>query len=288
MTQTTVQLFRKDTVRQQFEKLLGAKAQGFISSVLQVTTNSKLLEKADPMTILNAALTAASLDLPINQSLGYSYIVPFKGKAQFQIGWKGYVQLAQRTKQYKVINVVEVYENQFTSFNAMTEELTADFTIEGEGKAVGYVGYFKLLNGFEKTVYWSRSKVEKHAKKYSQSYQRNSGVWADGEDGFTAMAKKTVVKLMLSQWGIMTIEMQTAQLADQAIIHKEGQYQYADNVHDQKALNEDEELKRINGFLDKCESVDDVETLQESLADEDISKDALEAIKSKKEFLSKT
>ncbi len=280
--QTTVQLFRKDSVREQFEKLLGAKSQGFISSVLQVTTNNNLLEKADPMTILNAALTAAALDLPINQSLGYSYIVPFKGKAQFQIGWKGYVQLAQRTGQYKAINVVEVYENQFQSFNAMTEELNADFTLEGEGVAVGYIGYFKLLNGYEKTVYWSRSKVEKHAKKYSQSYKKGYGVWSDGEDGFTAMAKKTVLKLMLSQWGIMTIEMQTAQLADQAVIAKEGQYQYADNVQNQTDLNDAEETKRINGFLDKCDSVDDVEVLESTLENETISEQSKEAIEQKK------
>ena len=280
--QTTVQLFRKDSVREQFEKLLGAKSQGFISSVLQVATNNNLLEKADPMTILNAALTAAALDLPINQSLGYSYIVPFNGKAQFQIGWKGYVQLAQRTGQYKAINVVEVYENQFQSFNAMTEELNADFTLDGTGKAVGYIGYFKLLNGYEKTVYWSRAKVESHAKKYSQSYKKGYGVWADGEDGFTAMAKKTVLKLMLSQWGIMTIEMQTAQLADQSVIAKEGQYHYADNVENQTDLNDAEETKRINGFLDKCDSVDDVEVLESTLADETISEKAKEAIEQKK------
>lgn len=284
---TTVQLFRNDSVKKQFEKILGQKSQGFMSSVLQVTQNNKLLEKADPMTVLNAALTAAALDLPINQSLGYSYIVPFKGKAQFQIGWKGYVQLAQRTGQYKAINVVEVYENQFRSFNAMTEELDADFTIEGEGKAVGYIGYFKLLNGYEKTVYWSRSKVEKHATKYSQSYKRNSGVWADGEDGFTAMAKKTVLKLMLSQWGIMSIEMQTAQLADQAVMDKVGQYQYADNTQDQNELNELEEAKRISGFLAKCDNIQDVEVLESTLEDEDLSEKAKEAIEQKKlEFTS--
>lgn len=280
--QTTIQLFRQESVQQKFEKLLGKKAQGFISSVLQTVSNNNLLNKAEPMTILNAAATAAALDLPINQNLGFAFIVPFKGKAQFQIGWKGYVQLAQRTGQYKAINVVEVYENQFNSFNAMTEELDADFTVEGEGNAVGYVGYFKLLNGYEKTVYWSRAKVEKHAKKYSQSYKKGYGVWADGEDGFTAMAKKTVLKLMLSQWGIMTIEMQTAQLADQAVIAKEGQYQYADNIQDQNELNEQEETKRISGFLDKCDSIEDVEILENTLESEELTEKAKEAIEQKK------
>jgi len=282
MTQTTVQLFRNDSVKKQFDKLLGAKSAGFMSSVLQVTSNNKLLEKADPMTILNAALTAAALDLPINQSLGFSYLVPFKGQAQFQLGWKGYVQLAQRTGQYKAINVIEVYSNQFKSFNAMTEELDCDFTVEGSGNAVGYVGYFKLHNGYEKTTFWSRDKVTKHAKKYSQSYKKGYGVWADGEDGFTAMAKKTVLKLMLSQWGIMSIEMQTAQLADQSVMAKEGQYQYADNIHDQEEQNAIEETKRISSFLDKCDRLEDVETLEETLADETLSEGAQEAIEQKK------
>ena len=131
-------------VQKRFEELLGARAQGFISSVLQISQNNKLLAVAEPRTILNAAVTAATLDLPINQNLGYAYIVPYKGVAQFQIGWKGLVQLAERTGQYKKINVIEVFENQFTSYNRLTEILEGDFTIEGKGEIVGYVAYFKL------------------------------------------------------------------------------------------------------------------------------------------------
>ena len=256
-------------MQKRFEELLGKKSQGFISSVLQTVNNSNLLQKAKPETILNAAVTAAALDLPINQNLGFAWIVPYKGNAQFQMGWKGYVQLALRTGQYSRINVAEVSANQFVSFNELTEELDADFSIEGDGKVVGYIGYFRLINSFEKTVFWSRAKVEKHAKKYSQSYKRGQGVWAEGEDGFDAMAKKTVLKNMIAKWGIMSIEMQRSVLADQAVMTEEGSYQYADNVPDVnlEEENKEEEMRRILSHIEKCDTMDDVEILENSMPD---------------------
>jgi len=266
---TTIQLFGNNTVQKRFEELLGKKSQGFISSVLQTVNNSNLLQKAKPETILNAAVTAAALDLPINQNLGFAWIVPYKGNAQFQMGWKGYVQLALRTGQYSRINVTEVSANQFVSFNELTEEIDADFSIEGDGKVVGYIGYFRLINSFEKTVFWSRAKVEKHAKKYSQSYKRGQGVWAEGEDGFDAMAKKTVLKNMIAKWGIMSIEMQRSVLADQAVMTEEGSYQYADNVPDVnlEEENKEEEMRRILSHIEKCDTMDDVEILENSMPD---------------------
>jgi recombination protein RecT len=210
---TVKQFFAKDAVKSKFEELLGKKANGFVTSVLQVVNNNNLLQKATPESVYNCAAVAATLDLPINNSLGFAWIVPYGGQAQFQIGWKGLVQLANRTGQYKAINVVEVYENQFKSFNRLTEELDADFTQEPSGKIVGYVAYFKLLNGFEKTSYWSVADVEKHAKRFSKTY--GGGVW---KSDFDAMAKKTVLKNTLSKWGILSIEMQTATIADQAVI----------------------------------------------------------------------
>jgi len=233
---TAKELFAQGNVQQRFEELLGKKAPSFISSVLQTVNNSKLLAKAKPLTIMNAAVTAAVLDLPINQNLGFAWIVPYKDEAQFQIGWKGFVQLALRTNQYSRINVTEVYENQFNSFNAMTEELDADFGLDGEGKVVGYAGYMKLNNGFEKTVYWSMIKVKNHAKKYSKTYEKKNqygklfhSPWND-ESQFDAMAMKTVLKNMISKWGIMSIEMQKAQLSDQAVIPQEDVYEYPDNT----------------------------------------------------------
>lgn len=258
---TVKTLFEKDNIQQRFSQLLGKKAQGFISSVLQITSNNKLLSNADPQTVLTAAVTAATLDLPINPNLGFSWIVPYKGQAQFQMGWKGYVQLALRTGQYSRINVTEVYENQFKSFNRLTEELVADFNVEGKGDIVGYAAYFKLINGLEKLSYWSKEEVINYAKKYSQAYGKGSfSPWNDKEQ-FHAMAKKTVLKNTISKWGIMSIELQTAQLADQAVQSKEGDYRYVDNTIDIAAENAEEEQKRIWDFIKNAQSM---EQLQEA------------------------
>jgi recombination protein RecT len=226
----------KESTKEKFKELLGAKAAGFMSSILQLTNNNKLLANADPTTILTAAATAAILDLPINSNFGYAYIVPYKistpdgyqNVAQFQLGWKGLVQLALRSNQYLRINAIPVYENQFQSFNTLTEDLSANMNIDGDGAVAGYAAYFKLVNGFEKTVFWSTEKVKKHAKKYSKSYGKNSP-W-DDVDQFDAMACKTVLKNALSKFGILSIEMQRGIEADQSIQKEPGEYDYPDNA----------------------------------------------------------
>ena len=261
--QSTISFLSKRSVQSRFEELLGKRAPAFISSLLQVVQTNALLQKADPQSILNAAATAATLDLPINQNLGFAWIVPYKGKGQFQMGWRGFVQLALRTGQYKKINVIEVYENQFNSFNALTEDLDCDFSQEGSGAVVGYVAYFKLINGFEKTVYWSRSQMVKHAKKYSQSYKKNQGVWADGEDGFTAMAKKTVLKNTLSKYGIMSVELQRAHLVDQAVVDEHFNPEYPDNQGETpEEIAKREEENRTIDWITKSESIDELEMLK--------------------------
>lgn len=272
---TTNTLFKKDSVKQKFEALLGKKSQGFISSVLQIINNNQYLKNADPMTVLNASATAATLDLPINQNLGFAWIVPYKGQAQFQMGWKGYVQLALRTGQYERINVVEVYENQFESFNRLTEHLDANFDIIGDGEIVGYASYFRLKNGMEKMCYWSKEEVTVHAKKYSQSFGKRFSPWSDKEQ-FHAMAKKTVLKNMISKWGIMSIEMQTAHLADQSIQKTEGEFNYDDNpqVIDIDAQNLEEENSRFIRSIENCTSIDELELLEsfiEGKSDESIA-----------------
>jgi len=281
--QTAKSLFGSPAVIQKLEGMLGKRTKGFITNVLQVVQMNSLLSKADPMSVLTSAATAASMNLSVNPSLGEAYIVPFKGKAQFQVGWKGLVQLAQRTGQYHRINVVEVYENQFTSFNRLTEEIVADFTIEGTGRIIGYVAYFRLTNGFEKLEYWSREKMTAHAKKYSESFKYGKGVWADGEDGFTAMAKKTALKSVLSKFGIKSIEMQTALQADQAVVTEDGTFKYVDNQVDLEADNQAEEDRRIIAFLDKCATEDDLDTIVDSL--DFISEDVRTAIDAKRETL---
>lgn len=264
-TLTTKDLFKKNDIQERFEKLLGTKAPGFISSVLQTVNNNKLLANADPKTVLTAAATAATLDLPINQNLGFAWIVPYKGQAQFQIGWKGFVQLALRSGQYKSINVTEVYKNQFKSFNRLTEELDADFGIEGEGEIVGYASYFKLNNGMEKTCFWTIESVVKHAQKYSKAYNKSFSPWQD-KDQKHAMGKKTVLKNMLSKWGIMSIEMQTAQLMDQSVQENEGVAKYPDNqTIDVTAEAVDEEKERIISFLEKAETQEAIDDIKNSL-----------------------
>lgn len=258
---TANSLFKQEDIQKRFKQLLGEKTQGFITSVLQVVSSNKLLSKANPQTILTAAATAATLDLPINPNLGFAWIVPYKGQAQFQMGWKGYVQLALRTGQYKRINVTEVYHNQFVSFNRLTEELNADFLKDGKGDIVGYAAYFMLNNGMEKLSYWSKEEVINHAKKYSQSYGKGAfSPWND-KDQFHAMAKKTVLKNTISKWGIMSIEMQTAQFADQSVQKNEGDYEYPDNTIDITAQNESEEKTRVMTFINGVGSIEDLRSM---------------------------
>lgn len=271
---TTKDLFGKKSIQERFEKILGDKAQGFISSVLQIVNSNNLLQNASPETVLNAAATAAVLNLEINPNLGYAWIVPYKGQAQFQMGWKGFVQLALRTGQYKNINVVEIHENQFKSFNALTENLDADFSIEGNGKIVGIASYLKLVTGFEKTVYWSMEKVKSHAKKYSKTYNKvnKSGQlihspWND-EDQFISMCLKTVLKNTISKWGIMSIEMQTAQLADQSVQSEQGKYDYIDSSDTIDIENiielEEKEIKLIKGKIAACIKLEDLNIIYNS------------------------
>jgi len=223
-------------IRQKFEEVLGKKTQGFLASVMQVA-NQPQLKGAVPATVINAAMMAATLDLPINNNLGFAYIVPYKRKfkdaqgkwaesleAQFQMGYKGFIQLAQRSGQFARIAATPVYEGQLISANPLLG-YEFDWTVPNQGEAIGYVAFFKLLNGFTAELYMSKADVIKHAGNYSQSYKfaqgqinqgkKASSVW---HENFDSMALKTVTKLLLSKQAPLSIEMQTAQLADQSIV----------------------------------------------------------------------
>ncbi|TCJ01343.1 recombinase RecT [Cytobacillus praedii] len=203
-------LLNTPTMQKKFEQVLNKKAPQFMSSLLNLYNGDPYLQKADAMSVVTSAMVAATLDLPVDKNLGYAWIVPYSGKAQFQLGYKGYIQLALRTGQYKGINVIEVREGELVKWNRLTEELELDLEGATSEKIVGYCGYFKLINGFEKTVYWSRAEIEAHKKKFSKS---DFGWKKD----FDAMAKKTVLRNMLSKWGILSIEMQTAVAKDEEI-----------------------------------------------------------------------
>lgn len=217
---TVKELLSGQSIKERFSEILGKKSTGFMSSIINIS-NSTSLKDSDPMSIVTSAVVAATLDLPIDPNLGFAYVVPYKckengtwvKKSQFQMGYKGYVQLALRTGQYKNINVVEVYKGQIRSWNPLTEELEFDFNEKESDEVIGYAAFFKLINGFEKTVYWSKQEVLAHAKQYSKTFDR--GPW---RDNFNGMAKKTVLKDMLKRWGILSVEIQTAITTDQAII----------------------------------------------------------------------
>lgn len=217
-------------VKARFEQMLGKRSASFLSSVMSAVNSNNELKKCDPMSVVAAAAIAASMDLPINPSLGLAYIVPYRGKdkvlrAQFQLGWKGFVQLALRSGQYKTIHLTPVLEGQIKSHNPFTGEI--EFSNEATSdKQIGYLLFFKLLNGYEKYFYMTAEEMRKHSKKYSSSMKKGYGLWVDN---FEAMALKTVCKLGLSKYGILSVEMQQAIEADQAEVQGDGSLRYIDN-----------------------------------------------------------
>lgn len=224
------QFIKNDKVMENIEKSLGKKANQFVASLTSVVNETKQLQKIDNFSIIKTAMIASSLDLPLNKSLGFAWLVPYGNVAQFQIGYKGLVQLAIRSGQYKYINVVEVKENELISRDYLTSMCDIkwnDSPNRHELKTVGYVANFETINGFLHTEYMTSEEVEMHAKKYSQAYAK--GYSTPWKTDFDAMAKKTVLKKLISGWGIMSVEMQTALTNDQAVIDNQGNKSYIDN-----------------------------------------------------------
>lgn len=218
-------------IRERFESILGNKARAFASSIISVTQGNDALQKCEPGSIIASAAMAASLDLPIIGSLGQSCIVPYSGKAQFQIMARGFVQLAIRSGQYKTMNAVEVHEGEIVSRNRLTGEI--DFNPDGKksDKIVGFLFYFKLKSGYEKYTYMTVEEAQAHGKKYSKSYGSDHSKW---KTDFNAMALKTVVKQGLSKWGPLSTEMQTAIQFDQAAVSEDGKPEYIDATPEAK------------------------------------------------------
>ena len=195
-----------------FENVLKDNAGAFMASIIELYQSDSNLQQCDPNKVVLEALKAATLKLPINRGLGFAFIVPYRNIPQMQIGYKGIIQLAQRSGQYKYINAGEVYEGEAINYNRITGMLE----ISGEAvsdKVIGYFAYFQLANGFEKAVYWTVEKVTAHAKKFSRAYQYDlsrgakSSPWSTN---FDAMAIKTVLKSIISKYGPMSVEMANA------------------------------------------------------------------------------
>lgn len=208
-------LLDDERTKNRFNQVLGKKAPQFMASILNVASNNKLLSTAKPESVIKSALVAATLDLPIDQNLGFAYIVPYKDEAQFQLGSKGLRQLAIRSGQFLKLNVGALYDGQFKMYDPISDNLIYDLENKNSDNITHYVAYFKLINGFEKYFVMSVEELEEHARKYSQTYKKGFGVW---KDNFKAMAEKTVLKLLLSKYAPLSIEMQMAQKVDQAVI----------------------------------------------------------------------
>ncbi len=218
-----------EAMRKRFDELLGKRSPQFISSLVTLINATPQLQQAiyeAPMTVIQAALKAATYDLPIDPALGYAYIVPFNNsvkeadgtfhkrmEAAFILGYKGMNQLAMRTGAYKTINVMDVREGELKSYNRLTEEISIEFIEDEDAReatpVVGYVGYFKLINGTEKTIYMTRKQIEAHEKKHRKGKYMGKG-W---QDDFEAMAQKTVYRRLIGKWGLMSIDYQTADAA---------------------------------------------------------------------------
>lgn len=250
-------ILAEDNVKARFQEVLGKKAPTFMASIVNVVSASAQLKQCEPNSIMAAAFVAASFDLPIDSNLGFAALVPYDKKfkdpntgqwnkiklAQFQIMYKGFVQLAIRTGEYEKMNCSEVYEDEIFNYNPITGECEfvnnfSGCTQRNNGevdKIVGYYAWFRLRSGFTKELYMTKNDVINHAKKYSQSYRydlnenKQSSNWSTD---FNGMAKKTVIKQLLSKWGILSVEMQRAITDDQKTFDEDGEETYGDNQPD--------------------------------------------------------
>lgn len=201
-----------ETIQQKFRSILEENAGAFMASIIELYQSDSALQRCDPNKVILEALKAATLKLPINKQLGFAYIIPYGNVPTFQMGYKGYIQLAQRSGQYRHINADLVYEGEQVAYNRITGMLEITGTAKSENP-IGYFAYFQLLNGFEKCVYWTREKVEAHAKRYSKAWSKQDSPW---HTNFDAMALKTVIRNIISKYGVMSVEFANAIVNDGA------------------------------------------------------------------------
>lgn|SRR5574344_158319 len=255
--------------KKKIEETLGDKTPQFISSVLSLVNTNNNFKKCKPTDIFTTCMMAASLDLPINKDLGQAWIIPYGNNPQLQIGWKGFIQLAQRTGLFITINATDVREGEIKNQNRLSGEIEFNWIQKDEerekAKIIGYVSYFKLTNGFEKTLYMTIEQLNSHGKKYSKSYNRDDSIW---KTDFNSMAIKTVIKLLLNRYAPLSIDSQLkkALVADQQdscenyidnndkvmiVEAKEGESQEdrVEEQQDKEVIPTDEELNSVNELL---------------------------------------
>lgn len=290
---TIKNLFTRDEVRSKFQEMLGKRAPAFITSVLQIVSSNALLAKADPHSVYHSAAVAATLDLPLNNNLGFAYIVPYNQKyqvdgqwkskqvAQFQLGYKGFKQLALRSGQFKIMHSTDVREGELKEINrqtgAMTFEWEKDEDKRDKLKIVGYLSYFELLNGYTQNFYMTIRDLEKHGKRYSQTFKNDKGLW---KDDFPSMCLKTVTKLNLSKNAPLSVDMQKAITFDQAIINdsETEDVTYVDN----EEIPIDKEKERIALLIQDAKTIEQLDSIGEH-----VDADQLDLFNSKREQLKK-
>ncbi|EMF0120908.1 recombinase RecT [Enterococcus hirae] len=278
-------LMSTPAMKKKFTDILHEKSDAFMGSLLTLVGGDDYLSKAEPMTIIASALKAATMDLPIDKNLGYAYIVPFNRKekvgkdwithneAQFILGYKGYIQLAQRSGQYKALNAIEIYEGQLIEWNPLTEEFQFDYNAKQSDRVIGYVGFFELLNGFKKTVYWTKQEVEAHRIKHVKGFDKTklTGAWKENYD---AMAIKTVLRNMLAKWGILSVEMQNAVTSDERVFRFDENNDLVEEVTLNDAepiepeLKEAEKVEDVSSAFDEYEETANIDEQQDSLFDD--------------------
>ena len=243
-------------IQNRIAKTIGSeRGQRFITAIVSAVNNNSSLAECTNDSIYSGALLGESLNLSPSPQLGHYYLVPFKDKekgkvAQFQLGYKGYLQLAIRSGYYKKINVLDIKEGELIKYNPLDEEIEVNLIDNEEkrekAKPIGYYAMFEYTNGFKKTLYWSKNKMVEHAKRYSQGYRAdlNKGTsytfWSKDFDG---MAFKTMLRQLISKWGIMSIEMQNAVEKDMGVINEDGTIDYVDN---KQQYDEQEEIIEQN------------------------------------------
>ena len=238
----------QDAVKDQINSIVGGKdGTRFVTAIVSAVNANPALQECTNPSILSAALLGHSLMLSPSPQLGQYYMVPFndnkKGAkvAQFQLCYKGYIQLALRSGQDKKLNVLAIKEGELIRFDPLNEEIEVNL-IENEvarekAPTIGYYAMFEYTNGFRKAMYWSREKMESHAEKYSQGYKAKKG-FTFWEKDFDAMAYKTMLRQLISKWGVMSIEMQSALDSDMAVINEDGTKTYVENDDDIVAESE--------------------------------------------------
>lgn len=279
-TKTSVKsLLESESVKQRLQDILGKNSATFAASVVQITQSNSQLSNCDPASIVGAAMTAATLNLPINNNLGYAFIVPYGDKAQFQISVRGLTQLAQRSGQFQTLHSTDVKEGEIINRNRLTGEIEFDWVQDDKKrenlKTIGYVAYMRLKTGFEDTFYMSVEEITSHGKKYSQMFKRNSGLWTTH---FSEMATKTVLKLLLSKKAPLSV-----QDLSLAVSHDQATVNDPENIEDISYVdNEVEEIdhnfEREKTLVDSAETLDDIAFAEEHVTSETL----LPVLKAKK------